>query len=182
MANTLLAYPYTKSNRTRDKILSEVMMTNLIKILSPVDQFIVSKYGDTMAKEIIIDGYYFYLEEGVGDLTNDLTVYFYTSNEDSNLGESFPELYCAPTDYECLFTSEQNIQNYTQHSAVLSNLPYLDDLRENYVYYLSEYADNTKQGKIWVKIDSEGNVLNPYIYDKDNNIWVPLGAVYKVIN
>lgn len=60
MANTLCAYPFTKSVYPKDKIMSEVMISKLVKSLSPAKSFIISKLNGA-PQEIISDGYYFYL-------------------------------------------------------------------------------------------------------------------------
>ena len=112
MANTQLAYPFTKSNRSRDKIMSEVMITGIIKSLSPVEKFIISKNGNN-PDEVIFDGYYFKLD---GDALTAKDLYFCTSPEGANLGESFPELWC-DAEGECLFTSQQALPSeYIVHT------------------------------------------------------------------
>ena len=66
MANKLhtkVAYPFTKSNRSRDKIMSEVMMSRLSFYgLGAYENIMLSRDGDGVPKEILIHGYYFQLE------------------------------------------------------------------------------------------------------------------------
>jgi len=168
MANTLLAYPYTKSDLPKAKIMSEIMMTKIVKALSPTNTFILSK-NDSDPQEIISDGYYFYLN--IGDWTGITNLYFYT-DEESDVQNDFPELK-QDGNGEIIFTTQQSFSNSTEHKIIVANLQTYDELIKP--FYIANASDNTKTDKIW--INSTDNAMNPYVYDGVN--WVPLGAVYK---
>ena len=165
MANTSIAYPYTKSDRDKDKIMSEVMITTIIEALSPAPKFILSGTQSNM-NEVIIDGYYFKL---AGSATTASDLYFYTTND-----ATFPELY-RDDQGECLFLSPKSPLPGIQHSAHVADLPTQDGL--NKPYFIAAEDDTTtkqaNQSRIWIKQDT----MNPYVYTGVE--WVPLGAVYK---
>lgn len=168
MANTLLAYPYTKSNLPKAKIMSEVMMTKIVKALSPADTFILSK-DDNNPQEIISDGYYFYLN--IGDWTGITNLYFYT-DEESDVQNDFPELK-QDGNGEIIFTTQQSFFNSKEHKIIVANLQTYEELTKP--FYIANVSDDTKTDKIW--INSDDNAMNPHVYY--NGDWVPLGAVYK---
>ena len=190
MANTLIAYPFTKSQRDRDKIMSEVMIASLVKSLSPVPSFILSTVGgnSNTLDEVIFDGYYFKLDPSTTAATSANNLYFYTSEEDlQDLGSSFPELY-EDANGECLFETQQTISGYHEHPIAIRDangflLKTKDTLYQFTPYFIAPESDlQTKQQnlqKIWIKQET----FNPYVYTGtgayEDDYWVPLGAVYK---
>ena len=199
--NTKVAYPYTRSNRVKDKILSEVMISELIKSVSPDTNFWI----DDERTKLILDGYYFELNQSPN---MDYYVYCFTQIGYNSGGiiqkEEFPQLlnYISMSDsgnldeMECLFLTPNEITEespetafdfihhdeygyyYGEHYYInviggkISDIPLLKDIYAS--FYISENYDNSKRYKIWIK----QSTMNPYVYLSDDN-WCPLGAVYK---
>lgn len=199
--NTTIAFPYTRSNRIKDKILSEVMMTTLVKSITPNDSFWV----DDAKTKLVLGGYYFELPQYPGD---DKYVYCFVERD-----EEFPQLLnyisMAPQaespqfdDYECLFILDNQLsegnpdfiyegpQGYCYHDGSQQNIyinyfggkcsdiPVISDVYKP--FYISLTYDDSKKTKIWIKADT----MNPFVYDEnysdqDTGHWCPLGAVYK---
>ena len=62
--NSKVAYPFTKSLRDRDKIMSEVQISKLfLALVDKQENVIISTYLDGFPKEILLHGYYFILNE-----------------------------------------------------------------------------------------------------------------------
>ena len=94
--STVFAYPCTKGQKTIGKVMSERMISGLVKILSPEENIKLSNY------EFVLGGYYFKVDT---EITSG-TLYYYTSSQGATPDEDFfPELY-VDVNGECLFTSQ----------------------------------------------------------------------------
>lgn len=204
--NTTIAYPYTRSNRIKDKILSEVMMTTLVKSITPEPSFWIN----SEKTKLVLGGYYFELASYPGD---DKYVYCFVERD-----EEFPQLLnyisMAPQqdppsfdEQECLFITSSSIDNGAEPAdgqldflhrdgddlyfisnsqniyinyfgGKCSDIPVISDVYSP--FYISLSYDNSKKSKIWIKLDT----MNPFVYDENyfdmtTGHWCPLGAVYK---
>ena len=114
--NTKVAYPFTKSDRARDKIMSEVMISRLhLSLVNGNDNIVLSYDGSNRIDEVLIHGYYFKLSDSLKDkymtgIPDFLYIFvgkdaIITDDEDDTV---FPELYQAIgseqfAEHECLF-------------------------------------------------------------------------------
>ena len=198
--NTNVAYPYTRSDRAKDKIMSEVMISQIVKYSFPGD--IQIGWVDDNHTKLVMNGYYF---EPSITLQNEKYVYCFVEAET----KSFPELlnWASMTDtqvdeidpLECLFIlddafdgdtipspfdtvilKDENGYYYGDHNYVQVVGSKVSDIKSykflSAPFYIAQQSDNNLSYKIWIKQDT----MNPYVYDESISEWVPLGAVYKI--
>lgn len=200
-----VAYPFTKSNRERDKIMSEVMLSKLHLSLVNNNENVIIKKDDNSGKplEVLIHGYYFKLENNFSSNADYLYVYVESDIfEDENNGKKFPELLQVMNssnyeDHECIFSSSAKSDATLRSDLGLikdgddlknsdgkiieefgGNLLNFQTLEEIYCpFYISETSVDDLKNKIWIKIDNNNTILNSFVYY--NSEWIPIGAVYK---
>lgn len=163
--STVFAYPCTKGQKTIGKVMSERMISELVKILSPEKNIKLSNY------EFVLGGYYFKIDTEIPPET--LYLYYYTSSQGVTPDEDFfPELY-VDDNGECLFTSQPSPLplDCDEHSVSYASIKSLQDAW--CPFYIAETYDSEKTNKIWIK----ESTMNPFVYNGSS--WVPLGAVYK---
>ena len=104
---TNFAYPCTRANIKVGKILSERMISTLVKLVEPERACFISS-SDNISDPYdayLLDGYFF---SNPVVPNNCDRVYFYTSSNDGApmIADFFPELYVDDLDNGCLFCSE----------------------------------------------------------------------------
>jgi len=78
--NSMVAYPFTKSERDRDKIMSEVQLSKLhLALVDKNECVIISTYDGTHPRELLMHGYYFVLDEDFS--RNSSYIYIYVEQD-----------------------------------------------------------------------------------------------------
>jgi len=117
--HSLVAYPFTKSDRDRDKIMSEVQLSRLhLALVNNTENVIISRFeNSTVPKEVLIHGYYFRLDYSFASEARGFYIYLERDMYQSDTpggGYEIPELlqvipgrYSSSgfADHECIFKS-----------------------------------------------------------------------------
>lgn len=108
--HSTVAYPFTKSLRHRDKIMSEVMLARLHKALVRNEDYVIISRVNNIPSEILIKGYYFKLDPDFASNSNAFYIYVEADREEvsSENAKEFPELLQTMgsliyADHECIF-------------------------------------------------------------------------------
>ena len=188
-SHSTIAYPFTKSDRARDKVMSEVMITSLNKsLIGDQELVVISTYEDgSKPKEILIHGYYFYLQQEFASESDAFYIYVQADLKDNDAGKSFPELLQVMgsetyADHECIFNvslkddtsaadqlAEDLGATYNEYldQYVVDGIPVeqlggdkssFASLQDLFkVFYIADQSDDSQKGRIWIKSKTVGS-------------------------
>lgn len=195
MANphSLVAYPFTKSDRNRDKIMSEVQLARLhLALVNNTENVIISRFENSVVpRELLIHGYYFMLDYAfASEVVNESKGFYIYLEKDKFQGEEsqdyeFPELlqvipgrYSSSgfADHECIFKGPLTTTSNLNSIGVTETEDGLIDANGNPVeIYGGRFDSNNEENSDFIDIS---NLFNVYYFGenfddrKKGQIWV----------
>ena len=115
--NSKVAYPFTKSLRERDKVMSEVQISKVsYALVNQNDNVVISVYPNGKPKELLLHGYYFILDEQFSETAQAFYIYLEQDVYDVLSGKEFPELLQSIgggvyEEHECIFSVDARTDN-----------------------------------------------------------------------
>lgn len=192
--HSTVAYPFTKSLRHRDKIMSEVMLSRLHKALVRNENYVIITQNGNIPSEILIKGYYFKLDPDFATNSSAFYIYVEADREESSNenAKEFPELLQTMgspiyADHECIFDHKLSASELedlgissTGDGLFIGDVPVIE--------YGGYWRDDGSHEVVFINIDSLYRVYyfgETFDNTKRGQIWVRTrrnGQYTEVIN